>query len=119
MPFQACRHVCRSRSAQGILADQCLHRMHSPAAIQPSNLQRQYSHAYADTGLHIVHLHMMQQGHEQQAPSAEVKTLTGRTVTPALTVSRLQKATSSSWLPSGSNGLQPHPKLSEKHGLTT
>ena len=40
--------------------------------------------------------------------------LTGRTVTPALTVSLLQKATSSSLLPSGSSGLQSHPKFSQK-----
>ena len=59
----------------------------------------------------------MQQRREQHAPSVEMKTLTGKTVTPAFTVSRLLKATSSSWLPSGSNGLQFHPKLSEKHGL--
>lgn len=42
--------------------------------------------------------------------------LTGRTVTPALTVSLLQKATSSSVLPSDSSGLHPNMGLA-KGGL--
>ena len=44
--------------------------------------------------------------------------LTGRTVTPALTVSLLQKATSSSVLPSDSSGLQSPLMCCAKAGPT-